>query len=714
MFTQLLFIEWHYLTNLVCKYNIRPLFFDIIIIIGEVWELTMYLNKLDITVINVLVRDPNIEVKSMLSRLEITKRQLDYSLKKIEGLFDDEIGLQISTGQFDIESHTVKLLTSLLDQQQGITYVPTEQERSLLILLILIQKSSSDVSLQCLAKKLSVSRNTISNDLKTTGHYLDNYDLEITYNRIDGFKIKGNEKKVRNMIYNLSLQLIHLYDHLNYFYKLTSFDVSKVESQLKVLEKDYDIHLSDEGFKALVYNIALNSIRIKNGEYIETEFEANIPKRFKDVYKYFGFTNIPEQEKKWMSLQILVSNVIVDNKKVGDETLKLKILEFLENFERVSYLNIDKSEEFIDRLETHIRPVIYRVQLGISDENTEEPLGLENYTYLNELVRISLHPIKELIGAEIPQIEINYITLYIGSEMLRQGINLVNHKKALIVCSSGFATSKMLFYTLKEIFPNFTFIGSLSFRQFETYIGDYDLVFSTVPIQSDIPVYLVNPIMSYDEKRKLFERVSKRMYTFNLPLLDIDRIVEIVTKNAENIDEANLRFELKQELSNKHLLAQNNEELLDGLSYYLPQHRIYISNMNLSIGESIKKSCAPLIDEGIILEAYVNELIELVNQNHSYIYIRDDIIIPHVESVNVLKDGFSLLILNNPVTLFDKQIRAILPIAIKDSTKHFKAIRQLYTLIENEHMISKIFQSKTSAQVFKVIDDLNEGFQYGN
>lgn len=669
----------------------------------------MYLNKLDIVIVNVLVRDPSIEVRTLLSRLEITKRQLDYSIKKIVRLFPEENELNISTGRFNLSHGSVTMLTSLLEQQKGITYVPTEQERSLLVLLILISKSAGDVSLQCLAEALSVSRNTISNDLKVSAQYLENYNLEITYNRIDGYKLSGDERNLRNMVYNLSLQLIHLYDHISYFYTLTNFDVEKVEEQLKALEDDYDIHFSDEGFKALIYNIALNIIRIRNKNYLESDFNVIVPERMVNAYEYFDLMEIPSQEKKWISLQILVSNVIVDNRKVSDEGLKLKIKEFLENFERVSYLNINKSEEFIDRLETHIRPVIYRIQLGISDENTEEPLGLENYTYLNELVKLSLYPIEEYIGEEIPQIEINYITLYIGSEMLRQGINLVNHKKALIVCSSGFATSKMLFYSLKEIFPNFTFIGSLSFRQFEAFTGDYDLVFSTVPIQSKAPVYIVNPIMNYDEKRKLYERVSKKMYTFNLPVIDVDRIIELVEKNAENIDVTNLRIELKRELSSNHRYSEVSEAMQNGLDYYLPKEHIQILGQIDTIDEAISYACNPLVDRKIVKHDYIDELIELMGYAHPYLFIKDQIVIPHVDSENVLSDGFSLLILKKPLNVFDKNIKVVLPIAIHDSTNHFKAIRQLYTLFENDELLNEVYESNSEAEIFEIISKLNRG-----
>ncbi|MCU9789832.1 transcriptional antiterminator, partial [Enterococcus faecalis] len=94
----------------------------------------------------------------------------------------------------------------------------------------------------------------------------------------------------------------------------------------------------------------------------------------------------------------------------------------------------------------------------------------------------------------------------------------------VIVCQNGVVVSKLMMENLKKLFPELHFIASLSKRDFYKYEEDYDLVFSTTPLNTDMNQYIVDPIMTYNQQIQLRYNVLNKL-GLNKVDSDVDKLI---------------------------------------------------------------------------------------------------------------------------------------------------------------------------------------------
>ncbi|EGF47454.1 transcription antiterminator, partial [Lacticaseibacillus rhamnosus MTCC 5462] len=83
-------------------------------------------------------------------------------------------------------------------------------------------------------------------------------------------------------------------------------------------------------------------------------------------------------------------------------------------------------------------------------------------------------------------------------------------------------------------------------REFEHFSGDYDLVFTTVPLKTSARQYIIHPLLSEDEQMQLRYRVLNDIGVKNIQT-GIAALTAIVRKHAkitdsEGLDQALRRF----------------------------------------------------------------------------------------------------------------------------------------------------------------------------
>src|SRR5699024_8990222 len=112
---------------------------------------------------------------------------------------------------------------------------------------------------------------------------------------------------------------------------------------------------------------------------------------------------------------------------------------------------------------------------------------------------------------------------------------------ALIVCTNGVSSSIMLRAQLKEMFPNILFSRAHTAEQIQSIpINKYDLVFSTVDVESVKPVYTVKPLLSQVEKNYLIQSVMSKFPSLNSKHFSVDQLMEIIKRHTEIKNEKKL------------------------------------------------------------------------------------------------------------------------------------------------------------------------------
>ena len=120
----------------------------------------MVVDKRIYAVLNALIQNPSMSGVELQSKFGLTRKQLSYTIKKINDF---------------LESSGIERLS-------------------------LIHLSSS----------LTVSQNTVVNDLKKAQTVIDQHCLQVTYDRENGYRIVGNEVNKRYLLLNLIRRIIHI------------------------------------------------------------------------------------------------------------------------------------------------------------------------------------------------------------------------------------------------------------------------------------------------------------------------------------------------------------------------------------------------------------------------------------------------------------------------------------------------------------------------
>ncbi|WP_243299386.1 BglG family transcription antiterminator [Bacillus litorisediminis] len=678
----------------------------------------MFLDDRSVNLLQELIKNPQIKNKELEHKFQLSRRQITYSIEKInDWLKSNQLDpiTKSKNGYFIIDKKVFDYFSEG-DSDDVEEYLPTEKERALLIILYLLGKKEA-ISLFHIIDLLNVSRNTGISDIKEAEELVKQYSLSIIYTRQDGYNIVGDELQIRRLLIEVVKSVLNFYKGYRYFEKFLQLDISETTEKIKHIEKYLNIHLTDESYESLPYIIELIFQRIEQGNLLNAHFNIYLDE-LADTEEYAASEmllkegqDLPVTERIWLTLQLLTSNVrsadLLTDEIIQD--LKSAIKEMINCFEQKSCIFIADKEEILEKLMLHMRPAYYRIKYHLTLKNHFPEKIIEEYRELNEIVAASIYPLENLIGEKLPPSEIAFITMFIAGQLIKQGEQLNRKKRAIVVCSNGLSISKIMIHTLNEIFPEFYFADSLSLRQFQSYQQEYDIVFSTIPVQTKKPVFLVNPLMTISEKdglrRQVINKIDKKSFTN----ININRLVETIKEHAIITDEVALLtslsklFQVVQRKDNKDI-AKN---VPYGLKQFLPYEFIQLKESVDTWEEAIILACQPLLERNIIKPSYVNTLIEENDRQHLYSFLGKNMAIPHASpEKGVLADAFAMLILKKPISFKNgHKVSIITPLAIYNQNRHLKALSQLVELAEDEERISKIIDSKDVSEAWLIINE---------
>lgn len=678
----------------------------------------MFLDDRSVSLLNELIRTPQIKNKELEGKFKLSRRQISYSLEKINQWLKTKNLTPITksrNGNFIIDKKIFEHFSVPHPTGNQLEdYIPTEKERALLIILYLLGKRE-EISLFHIIDLFNVSKNTGISDIKEASDHIKKYSLSISYSRADGYEIIGDEFQIRKLLIIVVKSVLNLFNGHQYFEKILQLDISPMTKKVNSIETSLNIHLTDESYESLPYILELIFTRIEQGHLLNADFHIGL-RELADTEEYLVTEllinedmDLPKSERIWLTLQLLTSNVrssdILTDKRLNE--LKIAILDMLELFEKKSCIFIHDKKDILNKLMVHMRPAYYRIKYHLTLKEHYSVKLIEEYMELHEMVSASIVPLEKLIGEKFPKDELAFITMFLAGQLIKQGEDLHKKKRAIVICTNGLTVSKIMQQTLKEIFPEFYFAESLSLRQFQMYQQDYEIVFSTIPIQSSQPVYLINPLMTLHEKEWLRKQVIATIDKKSYENIKMTQLIETIKQNAIITDETALITSLsslfqenpKREVKDGHIHSY-------GLRQFLPSDFIQYKDNVENWKEAIKIACEPLVKNNIIRAAYVTTLIEENDHQHIYSFLGKSMAIPHAATEKgVLADAFAMLILKNPVEFANGQkVSVVTPLAIFNPNRHLKALFQLADLAEDDVKMSKLLDLKEAADAWLIIN----------
>lgn len=664
-------------------------------------------------IISILLKNPTIKSSELADKLSLTKRQVNYAITQ----FNQEMALnklsgivRKNDGTFFVPLEVVQTITENLISNE----LYSDQERVVIILYILTLNNEY-TSVQHFLDYLEVSRSTFTEDIKRAQWLVEKYRLEIIYDRTNGYHIEGSEHYLLHLISDLVKQY-HLMNQEIYesiFGKEVTFE--NIMHIIHSMEQMLHLSYSDESIEYLKIFLMILMIRAnksgKQDDFFKGDLKTTPEYRMLSILLMEDYLEISNGYKEWMALAFLTSNIF--EKKTtqeydSDAELKGYIHEMVNSFEEQTLIIVDDRKSFEQRLLNHLRPACFRIKydLSLGTYSFENLVKDSNHGILVELMKDLIIPIEDWLGKAFPNDELDLLSYYFGYQLISNNQMSNNQQpRAVIVCQNGVVVSKLMMENLKKLFPELHFIASLSKRDFYKYEEDYDLVFSTTPLNTDMNQYIVDPIMSYNQQIQLRYNVLNKL-GLNKVDSDVDKLINTIRKYA-NIDNlSQLKDEIKMFLIQQDDQPSINEiDSLPSLTYYLKPSYIQMRDKCATWEEAFRIACIPLLENRVVTDEFVEDCIKQAAYPDYSSYLGNNSCIPHTSKENgILNDGISLLVLKQPIILPDgKRIKYIFPLSFSDLTKHLKAINQLADLCRDNKLLQDISESLSEKEIYQLI-----------
>ncbi|MFD0828895.1 BglG family transcription antiterminator [Neobacillus sp. M.A.Huq-85] len=682
----------------------------------------MYLDERSNTLLKEVIGNPEISNARLEKKYQLSRRQISYSFNKINDWLEEKNYPSIkrtNSGKFIVNPILIELFGDKVEPSQK-KYIPSEKERAQLILLMILS-SEEELSLVHFTSEIEVSKNTILRDLKIAQGMVSHYDLEIVYSRINGYDLAGSEWDKRKLLVDVLQSVFNMYNgdwYIDEFIGIPEEKIKKLKQQMEEIENTLHLKFSDDRLKLLPYVIAILLGRIGKNKLIADHYHIDY-EELSDTKEYEAAEiliqdgiDVPKAERLFLTLQLLTSNVLKSEFLTKNELPQFiqALNDSLSLFEKKACVVLKDKNALLERLVLHMKPAYYRIKYHLTTNYTMIEKVSDEFEAIHFIVKDSVKPLEEYIGAPIPESEIMFLTIFLGGHLINIGERIQKKKRAVVVCPNGVSISKLMENTLKGLFPEIYFYDALSVREFEaSNKDDIDLVFSPVPLQSDKQLFLVDRFITDFEKVQLRQRVMKELFGLNASVISVDHIVSIVEKYAKIEEKQSLVNALQNYFSNQEItpVEQKNGYLLSDL---LTPETIVVREQVHSWHDAIKIASEPLLNKGVVTEQYVDTMLNQYPTMSPHIVLRRNIAIPHAspeDGVNTI--GMSLLKIKDGLVFENnRKVHFVVVIAAVDKSQHFQALMQLMKLASTESDIQRMIEMKSEAEMYDLIQSYSK------
>lgn len=304
-----------------------------------------------------------------------------------------------------------------------------------------------------------------------------------------------------------------------------------------------------------------------------------------------------------------------------------------------------------------MRPSIDRLKHNLPVKNPYLNEIKKKYLKSFEIAVLVNEVLKKNYSIDYNEDEIAYIALHIEAHVERS--KELEIKNIAVVCVTGIGTSQFVMSKLRNSFKSHFKFHAISAEDIvkPKNFKQYDLILSTVPLDIENRVYIINPILSDDQ---------------------MDKIEYLL--NAQ-------RVENHSKKTYKHIFDKEN---------------IHIFNTTMTKEDMIIQGCENLVKKNYVTDSFEASVFEREAIASTAF---GNIAIPHGHVNHVKKPTISILTCNNAVDWDGVDVKIVFLISLNQSVrKEMNAIFDfLYDLTSNLEKIEKISLAKSSEEILKII-----------
>jgi len=665
--------------------------------------------------------------QTLSNKLDLTLRQLNYRLEKINELLEEQhlLPLQIDKSkEIKLARESRRFLHKIVREQQEKELYFMDREERMLCLYLLMFISDDYLSLNHFISFLQVSRTTVLSDLKDLSLILEANQIQITNDRMNGYYLNAPEIDI---LHYLMSYVVSYFTNENgkklflLFSKKTNLlDYQDVKETIRTLMLQSTIRLFGDKLDEFIYIFVFIFARINNPmrkiKYFPQKEMLKSTASFaftKELLNHYQSEELADDfDINYLTAWVIGSATGDADAKTADyEIISDLVNKVLIRFESISGVHYTNYSNIYRQLYAHFRPAYYRLLYRLPISNIYKDKVKENYQELYELVEKTMEPFNAIFSEKIPDTELAYLTLHFGTIFTTHTVvERVEKKRAVILCTNGIGSSAILYSELSKLFPNIEFLPPQTSVELSHITEDFDIIFATKYIANienfEKPIIRVTPVMTEKEKY----RVEREVYQFFGGIYqkkpEVDDILAVIDDYIAPI--------YKQEIHEKLLLYLSEFEVFEKTKYGQQslQEILLPELMNLNIEatdweDALRKSAIPFLEQQYISQNYVEEIIKNVKEIGPYIVIAKNIALPHTRiDAGSYKLGIGITTLVTPVSFGVKNVdpvKYIFFLSAVDNEAHLKAMAELVKLLEDEKFFALLDRASKPATVTKYL-----------
>lgn len=664
----------------------------------------------------ILSNSKSMEVKKLITTYRISLKTLRTDVNEIN---DFLLEAKMSPTKLNEKEKLILLEKDIMKIQDRLNHMDTysykmsREERQIYIIAELLM-SQDYITMQNLAKKLNVSRNTILNDFETVKDYCLAFNVNVLMKSSKGIKIECDQKDRNNLLMQIFHDLEDDYMEKSFFHQLIQrklgmkIPLEMIKEDLREYMEQQHMLVSDRVFSYVsiylfvILNRKINKKRRTVEKLTGDTASGNLLNWFADKYEVRINKNDVKDFGRYMKQHDF--NISSEQKEINDVELYGIIVYFLQMVGEDIECSLQSDTVLIESLLEHIRTLKnwedYDFEMPLSDELPIPKEILEKTIEKNSII------LERYLGYPLTKEMKESIMIHICAAFVRN-LEYLNLLEVLIVCPGSMATGKYLEAQVKNYF-DFRVAAVIPSRDVEEFLksNKIDFVISTVNVRSEsVPCVKVqaqltmndiNAIQniafllgrkenkSENESRYVEQNFLDVMKTF-LEKLD-------ASKRDEFFDEVYSLMETKIQSTGKSILAQ----MLDPSKIMIKQEKITWEQGILQAADILEK-------KGCVGSDYGKKAVENVKEYGDYIIISKGIALAHAgkKEAHVYKDGLSLVMCPEGIEFTEGNIvYLVFCFAVAEEKDYLKLFQEIIALGKTQKKMKDILQQKNVVSLY--------------
>lgn len=373
-----------------------------------------------------------------------------------------------------------------------------------------------------LADELFISYGTLKRTIQYANTQLNRWDTEIK-SVADQLYLIGKENDKRKL-FSYLIYRENTGNLINTAYLGDFFGKEKTYKLQNILDEvidSYRLNVNEFAYNNLLMHLLILVSRISTGNNSSEgrkplNIESYTQQLIQKMEDVFQITLEPNEQ---VEMNILMKSSTIEERTEQDqnnfsEEFNQKITQIISKVFQMYNINL-KSEFFTRPFSIHIHHLIYRMKNGHSLKNPIKANIIDNFPLVYDIATYIAFQIKDIWGFNIPEDEIAFIGLHIGTEIERQK-NTSEKLKVLIIAPQYLEINKKTHSFLKDNFSkDITILNTMDSLNAVDNLAPYDLIFSTLTDENieEIPAqFLQLDVFNLERQKGHIQTVIDRTF----------------------------------------------------------------------------------------------------------------------------------------------------------------------------------------------------------